>query len=541
MTTFAPPRLSLPGAEPKPERRIFHGEELARELFRASRSFGYFLRNHVWIADRTPDGALTGIIKWEWWDLHDSLVADFEQESRLIELKARQLGLSWILAALHVHGALFTPNYLGGVTSMGQDESDEFIDKCRFIVYNLPYAPLPTLTTDNTEELEFTASGGRVLGFPSTPKAGRGYTFTRFVADEAAFHAHAESNYAAYSAATDYGQIIIVSSAGDEEKQVLTDWFQRMWLAAAAGENGFKARFDGYDARPGRDAEWVAKTKQRFASNPGQYDREYPSTPEQAFASMLNLRFDADAIAYGRANTKHHMTVVSGAPEGLGPLMERGILRLWSKPRPTEPYTAYTDGASGRAGDYSCTPFIETKTLRHVLTLRENMLEPREHARIVLLLLKWFNNAYYGFERAEGGTDIVQVMERSRYPRMYWHQERPATLEQRRVGVTPGHRLGYPMTEQTRVVLINGLAQVLVDGSFSSPDPVLWDELGTFIRNEKKHNRPEAAPGRHDDLVLSISGCVYLATTQASAQYVGSTASTEPRRLNARGGNDWNW
>ena len=175
-------------------RVLFAGDDLRREMTLAALDFRYFLKNHVYIADRTPDGQLRGVLKWEWWPVHDEICDDLlgtattPPQARLTMLKARQIGISWLLAAYQLHGAMFTPNFLGGEVSAGQDESAELVTKAIFILAHLPYASIPTLSTENKSELKFNATNGAIVAFPSTPNAGRGYTFSRFIADEAAFH-----------------------------------------------------------------------------------------------------------------------------------------------------------------------------------------------------------------------------------------------------------------------------------------------------------------------------------------------------------------
>ena len=105
--------------------------DLATELVRARQSFKYFLLHHVFLPARGGDGG-AGAEQWEWWPVHDSMVADLERERRLCVLKARQISWSSLLAAGHVWSAMFQPAYLGGVISAGQTEASEFLDKCWF-------------------------------------------------------------------------------------------------------------------------------------------------------------------------------------------------------------------------------------------------------------------------------------------------------------------------------------------------------------------------------------------------------------------------
>lgn len=458
----------------------YSGEELGRQLWQAKQSFRYFLRNHVYIADRTSEGDLRGVLKWRWWPAHESMVADLETHPRLVVAKARQLGMSWMLAARRVWQAMFQANSLHGVVSAGETEAVEFVWKCAFIIAHLPYEPLPTLAVENSLELEFTASHGRIMGFPSTPKAGRGYTFTTFTADEAAFHPYASRNFAAYSTATT-GEIAIVSSAGDDERQVLTDWFQRMWKMARNGENGFYAKFYPPSHNPTHTEEWLAARKAELLATPGQFEREHPSTPEEAFASMLTLRFNPDAVRDGMA---YAMTQVPVKPD-VAEVGDNPYLTVWAYPTPGASYVMATDPAEGKGRDYTTTVVLETRTLRHVATLRDRVQEPTTHASQAVRLARWYNNAFWVVERAKGEAIIGVAMAQG--CRLYREFRTPNS-----VGVP-----GFPITAQTRPGLIDDLGKVIASRELNSPDQNFWAECGIFVTTDGK---PQALKGGHDDL-----------------------------------------
>ena len=489
-------------------------------------TFERFLKEYVYLRDVLPDRTAR-VTQWEMWDFHAGVLADLHTCNRIIGLKARQLGFSWLLAALQVYDAIRQPAYLGGVVSAGQAEAAEFLAKCAFIAERLPREWDVELERANMELLSF-RNGGAIMAFPSTAKAGRGYTFNRFIADEAAFHQFAELNFAAYEPATEYGQIIICSSAGNDEQQAVNDWFARMWQAARDGQNGFEARFYGASLRPGRDDLWKRERRARLSGRPGAYEREYPESPEEAFRSMLRLRFDVERIDAARGTCRAAMGVVLYPPA-----VAEKHLRVWATPRAGTPYVAYTDAAENRGRDYTVTVILEARSLRHVATLRENVLEPSQHGVTAIRLCRWYNNAYYGVERNQGAA-IFYAIGQEHYEPVYWHEQAAQTYGQLTAGREPTKRLGFPVTEQTRSGLLDDLAEVIETGALSSDDDGFWGECATFVLNDRKGGRPEAAVGCHDDIVMAMAGAVRMAR-QPGAQTLGGQQMTEKQRAMVRG------
>ena len=493
------------------QREVYDGADLEREMLRCAVSFKYFLKHHVYIADRQEDGELAGVRKWEWWDIHDEMVHDLEVEGRLTWLKRRQVGASWLLSAWQLHGAIFITNFLGGETSIDEKKAIEFLSKSRFVYQHLPWATKPKLSADNTTELRVEQTNGAIYAYTSTATAGRGETFTRFVADEAAFHPYAEENYAAYSAAAEFGKIVIVSSAGDDKRRILNNWFRRFWMDAKAGVNGYKARFYGRYTRPGSDAEWEEKKRAEYASNPGQFEREFPATPQEAFSSMVLLRFNQGSIDEGHELTRivppRPLSGIS-LPENINrTLLAQAQLKIWALPSPGLVCCAYIEAAEGKGLDFTTSGIMAVEGIpRELVSLRDNRLEPGEHAAILIALAKWYDVKLLGFERNRGEAISHAIGKLWPFPdRLYWHQERPPTRQQSRAGGTePVYRLGLPVTPQTRTGLIDDLAQAVKDRQIIIYDPDFWDEADTFVVDED--GRAEALQGSHDDVVMKMVG-----------------------------------
>ena len=512
------------------------------ELAKCMDSFEYFLRNYVVIRDvrRTGGVEVTRALKWEWWPHHEEVVRDLMNEPRIVMSKSRQIGASWGDAAWMLHGAMFTPGFLGGLSSQGEDEAIELLGKCRYIYEHFEINGKRVqlkAKTDNTLVLEFTGLG-KLMAFPSTEKAGHGLTFNRVLMDEAAFHEYAEDNYVAFSGATEHGQMIVVSSSGNGQKVAVSDFFERLWKGGAyegplrpedrqgltwGGDkdtNGFKARFYGWQVRPGRDEAWYEEQRVRLKPVPGALQREYPNDPDEAFRSMMARRFDVDAVAHGRAHTYAGIHV--DVPDGLREPYQKGYLRLWQKPRVTSAYVIYSDAALGVGRDYCATVVLDANTLQHVATLRDNDVEPTTHGGWADHLARWYNSGLWGVE-SNRGEAIIHVAAERHYPRKYWHESEP-TYQQMMKGEKPTKRIGFPVTEHTRVGLLDDLGAVIASYTLTSPDVVFWDETGSFIVN--KNGRSEAAPGHHDDMPMAMAGAVRMTKVPGARQMAGEYATT---------------
>ena len=86
---------------------------------------------------------------------------------------------------------------------------------------------------------------------------------------------------------------------------------------------------------------------------------------------------------------------------------------------------------------------------------------------------------------------------------------------------------GFPMTGQTRPGLLDDFAEVIHDRSFSSPDPVFWQEAGSFVVvvTAANNKRAQAARGAHDDTQMAAALAVRM-SRQPGAQSVKALAES---------------
>src|SRR4051812_42717106 len=103
-------------------------------------------------------------------------------------LKARQLGISWVVCAYVLWKALFNANQNILLFSKGQAEANELLRRIKALHNRLPQSLrdlLPKSIGDSTKQ--YTLSNGSILrSLPATKTAGVGHAASILVIDEAA-------------------------------------------------------------------------------------------------------------------------------------------------------------------------------------------------------------------------------------------------------------------------------------------------------------------------------------------------------------------
>ena len=242
------------------------------------------------------EDAHRGVIPYERWPHLLDLASAWQAGESQVVLKARQLGVSWLVAAFVLWRAMNQRASTILEISKGQRDSEELLGKSRAIWRHLPDALRVPLETDNGGEMQFRGAG-RIIALPSTENAGRSFTGTVVVVDVAAFHPWASTNYAAYRPTLDGGgQFLMVSTANGT-----TGLFHDLWTAANAGQNGYTAVFIPWWARPTRQDEngqpsqaWLERERAAFVGLPAEFRAEYPATAGEAFVAQTGLVFGMD-------------------------------------------------------------------------------------------------------------------------------------------------------------------------------------------------------------------------------------------------------
>ena len=169
----------------KPLNRPLSGPRLTKvqrmEWTRCRKSPAYFLERYCQVYDATA---------WVWlpfglWPAQREVLIDLEQHRLTVILKARQLGLSWLVVGWALWLMLFQPAATVLFFSKRDQEAVHLLAfRLRGMLDRLPDWLRPELVADNDHNIEL-ANGSVGLAFPTT--GGRSYTASLVVVDEADF------------------------------------------------------------------------------------------------------------------------------------------------------------------------------------------------------------------------------------------------------------------------------------------------------------------------------------------------------------------
>lgn len=485
----------------------------AREWRRICRSFRYFLDHYVYVAD----GGGAKMTPWPW---QRDLAKRLPWIRRLVVLKGRQLGMSWIAAAYALWVALTQRGALVLLLSQTKDDAVELLDKVQFVYENLPVWLRHSDAKLRTQLLKLPAMRSAVVALPSTKRAGRGRTAKLVIADEHATHTWAVDNFAAVSPTIDAGGQFLSISTANGVGNLYADLCSQAshglpWVLPAIQPDGHFAfgtrlrdglrdlREDGwlplfipYSARPGRDEAWWERKK---ASYPRQWmiHQEYPRDPEEAFVQTGRPRFDKEYLNRHKQLCRPPLPR-SQWPEALRSWSEQE-LRLFDLPKPGHRYAAGADVAEGlEHGDYSDLCVLDAdagERPTEVLSLHGHW-EPDEFGRLIFELSRLYPGRY-GIERNNHGLTTIVAARKLGIKGL--HYER-AVLANSGQEIEP-QKPGWLTNAVTKPLMIDELELGLRTFAVQLTDELAVPEL-TFYQ-VLKDGSTGAPSGKWDDRVIS--------------------------------------
>lgn len=379
---------------------------------RCARDPAYFVNHFCFIQDPSTFSEFRFIL----WDFQKELLTLFEQNRSTIILKARQLGVSWLVAAFALWVAMFRENANVLLLSKREDEAQKLLDKVKFMYDRLPdWLRAPEYARSNSQLIFSQNAGGnlskgsRITALPATEDAGRSETGSLIIADEWAFHPYADTNYAAFRPAISAGtaKFIGVSTANG-----IGTFFHDMWINAKRGINGFAYRFIPWSAHPYRDLQWYKYEKAAYPSAMQEFYQENPATEEEAFIAAGGCVFDTESLnAMMTETVKDPLPLDQVRDARLRNLVGQGWLDIFENPSPMRLYDAGFDPAEGiEKKDFSAIEVIDHTTHTQVACFNARA-DVDIATRACYDICQAYGNAFLSVERNNHGHTALYILE----------------------------------------------------------------------------------------------------------------------------------
>ena len=437
---------------------------------------------------------------------------------RAIVLKARQQGISTYCAGRVFWKTYFTPYSRSVVMAHDSATSDALFAMSKNLISNMPKEYKPDMLRSNAKEIKFAHNEAQYrLYTAGSPEAGRGTTPTILHASEVAFWQHDEKILAglfqgiSQAAGT---EVILESTANGAQGE-----FYRLWKTAERGEGEFIPIFLPWFITPeyrkeapetfepneeeqklidnyGVDFDQLYWRRLKIAeSGERKFRQEYPSHAEEAFLVSGANVFDLEKVhklipqpILKKRRFEYDSKMWEDHAEG--------SMEIYDYPDFDEGYLIGADVALGVGQDYSAAVVLD-KNARVVATFKDNYIDPSKFGDLLFYLGRYYNNALLAVESNSMCIATLQQLENMRYVNLY-KQTKIANISNEE-----GERLGFRTTLQSKATIIGNLKSSIDDEDIWIPSAHIIQELKDYIATDT--GRTEAAPGCHDDLVMSLA------------------------------------
>jgi len=439
----------------------------------------FYLESFTKIKGKQP-----GLIPFTLNEAQKDLFNTLNKSSRVIILKARQIGFSTAVTGYLYHMAITTPGINVALVGYNSDLTAELLDKVKTFYRTTPASVRPQIKYNTKYEITFPALDSKIMVLPSTENVGRGYTLFACLLTELAFWEKAEEKMTAIENSVPANGKIIVESTPNG----VGNMYHRMWMS----ENDYvKKEYGWHWLYSEEEIESIRRrmnNPMRFAQ---EYELEFLSSGRPVFPASLIKRMKKGLLKVGDKVT------CPGGEEHVVKKDEDETIVYFPATKGRQ-YVLGADVAEGvTGGDYSVLTIFDRETGDEVAMWRGYM--PADH--FGFLIDKWgriYNNALAIVEINNHGLTTVTALRNKKYPNIYF---RPVKFDQ--MGTSYSDRIGWKTTRVTRPLMIDDLRDGCQEGSVKIHSLQTMDEMLTFVFNDAGNMIAQSS--FHDDCIFSAA------------------------------------
>jgi hypothetical protein len=442
-----------------------------REWLACRKSALYFIHRYCWIEDATA-----GVwIPFRLWRAQARTLQTIADNRLVAILKARQLGLTWLVVAFALWLMLFWPAATVLLFSRRDDEAVHLLGhRLKGMYKRLPaWMRVREILIDNDHQWRL-SNGSVAYAFPTT--AGDSYTATLAIVDEADLVADLGRLMRAVKPTIDGGGRMILLSRSDKGRP--RSEFKNIYRGAKSGASPWADVFLPWYVRPGRDATWYAEQEADIMARTGALDdlyEQYPATDTEALSPrVLDKRIPFHWI-------EACFDELDPLPDHAWPAEVPSLpnLEIYAPRISGRQYVIGVDPAEGNpTSDPSALEVLDVVTGEEMAALA-GRIEPSTMAAYAHDLGVYYNNAGLMVERNNHGHAVILWLEDNSH-----------------LAVLPGWdgRPGWHSTSRGKVLLYAAVAD-----AFRDEDTILRS-FATYTQLMAIEGSSLRAPeGEHDD------------------------------------------
>lgn len=353
------------------------------------------------------------------------------RNKRIISKKNRQVGFSTITQGYALWRAIFFENQKITVISLGQRESQEFLEKLEVCLSNLPKWLRPWKTVDMATKIRL-KNKSEIKSLPNSPNAGRSSSISLLILDE--FAEYGKNQKKIMSAA---GPALGPGFKGDfTDERIPSQLFMISTWPEVAENNDYvrilrEARDNDksiykvvnpttHDNEFYSDPEWHEQMKVELGLQA--YNREVvgiedssleePFIPTQVLLSLIPMKpirmhflfpEDVDESGYFHDFANFHKL---REPYDAKHNYIQGLW-IFSDPFPGKEYGIACDVSTGRSGDYSTMVVFDLENLEQVAEYK-GKASVEDFKKMIRRVAEYYNMARVSVERNSMGEGICQ-------------------------------------------------------------------------------------------------------------------------------------
>ena len=489
--------------------------EQTKEYVKCRKDPIYFIKNYGVIKHPTLPG---GKSKFKMWDFQEDCVTDFLENSYNVILKARQLGISTVVAAYVAWYMMFFNNKSVFVLATKRDTAQNMITKVKVFFEEVPEWMMPTIITDNKQSIEL-GNGSSVKAAASTVDAARSESLSLLVIDEAAFINKMNDIWTATGPTLATGGDCIALSSPNG----MGNWFHKTYQGAEAGETmmvgGQNKSFNPiklhWSLHPDRDEAWARSERKSLGDM--SFAQEYDCDFVQSGNNVVSLKC---LEWYSIHPTEQEIPDDGYRPYLRDPEEKTWIdknLWIWKYPDYSKKYILSADVARGDSTDYSAFHVIDVENYEQVAEYK-GKLNTDTFAHLIHNTAVQYNNAYCVIENMAMGHHVVMKLIELEYKNLYWtvkditkiHEGNYDQMHYDPYNIPKNAVPGFTTSARTRPSAVARLEEDLRLHEFILHSKRTINELETFIFDNGK---PQAQDNYNDDLIMSLAIGMYVRAT----------------------------